>query len=170
MRYPTHPVARAVLGSLFSAGLLSACYTYRPVEIADLAPQLEVRARVTGAESDRLSEILGSDDRVIEGTIEEIDANNLLLLVPVVSAFDRTRGGALSQRINVARSGVVEVELKQLDRARTGVMFGAITAVIGALVLRQLNQDQGGGDNPVPPPPPEDGVLRFPIRLRWGGI
>ena len=156
--------------ALLGATLLSACYTYQPVEIADLTPELEVRTRVSGAEADRLSEFLGTNERVFDGTVEEVNASNLLLRVPVVSSIERgPRGGGLNQRIEVTRSGVVEVEVKELDRQRTGIVAGALTVIVGALVIRQLNQDQGGGDVNPPPPPPEDRGLRFPLRLRWGG-
>lgn len=170
MKASQRSVLRAIGGSLFGAALLSACYTYRPIEMAELTPNLEVRTRLSGAEADRLSEFLGSDDRVIEGHIDELSGNTLLLLVPVVSSIERGgRGGSLNQRIEVARSGVVEVEVKELDRRRSGVAAGAITAIVGILVIRQLNQNQGGGDNPVPPPPPEDRRLGFPLFLKWGG-
>ena len=154
---------------MLGVGLLSACYTYQPIEIADLTPELEVRTRVSGAEADRLSEFLGSDDRVIEGTVADLGANSFLLVVPVVSSIERGgRGGGLSQRVEMQKSGVIEVEVKELDRTRTGIVAGVLGVAIGAMVIRQLNQDQGGGENPVPPSPPEDTVFRFPI-LRWGG-
>lgn len=156
-------------GVLSSCALLTACYTYQPIEIADITPELEVRTRVTGAEADRLSDVLGSDNRVIEGTVQELQGDNLLLLVPVVSAIDRGRGGDLNQRVELARSGLVEVDVKRLDQQRTGILLGTVTVVVGALVIRQLNQDQGGGDTPDPPVPPEDRVFRFPLTFRLGG-
>ena len=170
MKRTSRSLLKAVCGPLAGAALLSACYTYQPIEMADLRPNLDVRTRVSGAEADRLNEFLGSDERVVDGTIDDLTADNLLLRVSVVTAIDRgSPGGALSQRVEIPRSSVVEVEVKELDRRRTGFMAGTLTAIVGILVLRQLNQDQGGGDVIPPPPPPEDRGIRFPIRLLWGG-
>ncbi len=160
---------RAVAGVAVATGLLTGCYTYGPMEMSALTPDLEVRTRVTGAEADRLAEFLGSDSRIIDGTVQEIDDDNLLLLVPVLSSIERGRGGDLNQRIEILRDGLVEIEVKQLDRARTGVMFAAATVALGVVVIGQLNQDQGGGEPPVITPPPEDRVFRFPFSFRWGG-
>lgn len=168
MNVSHYPLGR-IAGLLLGCGVLTACYTYQPIEIAELTPELEVRTRVTGAEADRLSDVLGSDDRVIEGTVQELQGDNLLLLVPVVSAIDRGRGGDLNQRVELPRAGLVEVDVKRLDRQRTGILLGTVTAVVGALVIRQLNQDQGGGDVVDPPPPPEDRVFRLPLTFRLGG-
>lgn len=137
------------------------CYTYRPVELAQVTPETEVRARITAQEADRLSDVLPDGQRLLAGTVESVDNGELLLLVPIVGAADRPGRGAINQRLALANDGVIEVEVREIDNTRTGIMLATVTAAIGALVIRELTANQSDTGEPDVNPPPESTILRF---------
>ncbi|MEZ4415970.1 MAG: hypothetical protein R3E10_09445 [Gemmatimonadota bacterium] len=137
------------------------CYTYRPVELTDLAPRAEVRARISAAEAERLAEVLGGNERrELDGTVVETGATGLTLDVPVVSSVER-RGEALNQRVSLTPNQVLEVELKELNRTRTGTVVALILGTGLAVFIAQLH----GGPGEGPPPPGGEVDMRIPLRI-----
>jgi len=156
--------------TLWIVGLvfLSGCYTYQPMQMPQVTPELEVRATITAVEADRLAEVLGDDVRRIEGSVESITTGQgLLLRVPVVSSIQRGTAGSLNQLVEIPGASIVEIEVKELDRTRTGLVFGSVALAGAVLVLRELTAGQSDGPNPDPSPLPEDRVLRFWLPIRW---
>jgi hypothetical protein len=136
------------------------CYTYEPVRLGDVPVGADVRARVSSGEAERLREVIGREDRLIEGTVVEDGADELLLDVPVVSAVQR-RGETLNQRLSLPASEILEVELRRLDQLRTG---SVLAVALGAGIALLVSQLEGGrGDGPTDPQPPLE--MRFPIRI-----
>lgn len=111
--------------------LLAGCYSYNVVPAADLAPGARVRARITAAEAERQSEALGFTGRVLTGTVVAQAPGGVLLQVP--SAVHSNGAGVqwLSQRVEISSEGLVEVEVRRLDRIRTAGTVAAVAAVIG---------------------------------------
>ena len=59
------------------------CYSYRPIEPAAAPVGTAVRARITGAASDRVAPLVGSfDTRVLSGNVIENVGGNVTLEVP----------------------------------------------------------------------------------------
>ncbi len=132
----------------------SGCYTYRTASVEELRPGSQFRARLSATEAERLEAILPRAVRVIEGTFVEQNGNGLLLEVPVTSELQGIRVQTLKQRVDVAPAGIVELELKELDRRRTGLVAGIGGVVVGIAVYAQLTKDSrgrtpgtGGGPN-----------------------
>ena len=132
----------------------SGCYTFQPVGIADLQPEMQVRARLSATQAEEVAELLPGDDRLIEGTVLENDLQRLLLLVPVANANRRGRFETLNQRLGLPHDGLLEVELRTLDRWRTGSLTAAGAFVIGYVLYKTLsggssgNTPGGGGGGP----------------------
>lgn len=143
---------------------LPACYSYVPVELDALNPGAELRARLSAVEAERLSEMLPVVDRVLEGRVLEGDGEAVLLLVPV--ATRQTGGGlqTLNQRLRLGRDQVVEVELKRLDRWRTGLLVTTGAVVVGVLAARILEGGRSGTRDPGTGDPPESVVPAFTVR------
>jgi len=144
----------------------SACFTYQPVEIADLRPELEVRARVSAQFAEETAEFIGREERLLEGIVESTNGEGLMLLVPVVTAFER-RGGSLNQRLTIPRSHLLEVELKERDNTRTALVVGVVAAIGGGILIQQLTSDERASTDPIRDPPDEDWIIRIPIRIGW---
>lgn len=124
------------------------CHTFQPATIADLTPGEDVRARVTGAFADSLSAVLSGDARVLEGSYVESNGSTVYIDVPVSSAYQGMRLQTLNQRIEVPATAFVDVERRELSRARTGLAIGAVLAAAGAILITQLSGDTGGGSLP----------------------
>jgi hypothetical protein len=154
---------------------LAACYTYREASIESARIGEPVRARISGAEAERVAEILGRDDRYLEGELLERTDTTLLIAVPSTTGAE---GGSVTrayQRIQVPRTGVQEVELRELDRLRTTgavvvVAAGVSAAVVGALsAIGKPNDDGKGRPNPEDFRPPIYNIrlLSIPVRIGW---
>lgn len=147
--------------------LSTGCYAYRPVDFDQVRVDSDVRARLTAQQVDELNGVLQPGSRVVEGRVLEQDGSSYLLLVPVFAERRGSRMETLHQRLDIPRSGIVEVEMRELDRVRTGIAIGAGAVVLGAVVIGTLREaalgdrDPGGG--------PQDYVgVRIPFGFGWG--
>lgn len=139
------------LATLACAG---ACYTYAPLETSNLAPGMDVRARVSSNMARELSTLLGNPDpRMLNGKVITT-GDTLVLEVPsVLQAEVGSSIQTLHQRVSIPRPMLLEVESRTLDRYKTGIVAGAAGVIIGAYVLRAtvLNpgkEGQPGGGGP----------------------
>ena len=128
----------------------SACHTFRPVIVDDLAPGQIVRARITSAFADSLSPILMRDARDFEGVVVENNDSAILMDIPVEQTLTGLRFETLSQRVDIPDAAFVDLEIKELNRGRTfGVVAGIVVAA-GAFVLSQFNKQSGGASSGGP--------------------
>jgi hypothetical protein len=154
--------AAALLALTIAAG----CYHYVPVPVESVTPGSDIRARVSAEEARRLEPLLVRDDaRVLEGLFLERQNGSILVQVPVVSELRGIRMETFHQRVDLPVSSILEMELKELDRGRTGLALGAGTVVLVALVVNQL-RGSGSSDRDGPLPPPDE--IRVPLRIFLG--
>jgi hypothetical protein len=136
---------------ILTAGLLSGCYRYGPVEANGLRPGLGVRARITGAAADRLSSLLGDAPRVLVGNVISQSGDTVIVETPaVMQAQVGSSIQTLHQRVALVRGDVVEWETRSLDRVRTFGLVGAIAAVLGYVLVDKLQGEPGS--EPLPGP------------------
>jgi hypothetical protein len=155
------PMKAVWLSIIVSAG----CYHYLPVEPGDVPPGSTVRVRVTDAQTRRFENVVPVDGRLIQGKIIEQDPAVLLLEVPILTDLRGNRVETVSQRIDLPRSDVLDMEIRSLDRGKTALVFGVGGVAAVALVTRTL-VGAFNSDNPTPPPGSEI-VVPFFLRLRW---
>ena len=84
-----------------------------------------------------------------------------------IGAGDPTRGARiLHQQVSVARSGILEVELRELDTVKTGLLVGGGGALITAAIIMNA---RGSGRRAVPvtetPDSPRVPILRFSLPM-----
>jgi hypothetical protein len=115
------------------------CYSYRVVPVEQAPVGETVRARVSPAEADRLREVIGRDDRVVEGELLAPPDSAILVAVrtSVVDASVQTH-----QRVTVPRQGLLELEVRRLDRWKTVGIAAAVVGVASALAITQFNTDK----------------------------
>jgi hypothetical protein len=141
------------------------CYSYQPIEPATAPVGTEVRARITGAASDRVSPLIGSlDTRVLVGNVVENNGGSMLLEVPN-GAMPNVSDGVvhLRARVPVSASDFVSIERRKLDVGRTALFSGGILAGVSlgvALALRSGGNPEPGKTPEEPPP-----ILRIPIHV-----
>lgn len=155
---------------LIAAVLLSGCHAYHATELDAVRPGDPLRVRVSPDAAERLAEVRLSEDRLIEGELVQQTGDGVLLDTQVAGAA--TRGGtrALRQRITIERADIREVELRSVDRVRTGALIGALAVGVGYVVVNQFeggrSEDDGpGNENPESRRRPSG--IRFAIPLRF---
>ncbi len=149
--------------------VLSGCFAYAPVALDTVQPGADVRVLVTPEQARALDELLLREARMVDGRLLEVGAD-LLLEVPVASGLQGGAMQSLNQRVRLPRSEVLQVELRSLNRGRTGLVVGVAGAVVLGSVIHALSRELGGDTRGDPPPP---GEYRGPIRspqIRPGGL
>jgi hypothetical protein len=159
-------VRLAHVGALVLAWTFAGCYRYLPVTPEAVPPGEAVRIRLTPEEAANFPDLRLTEGRLLEGRLFHA-SESMLTLETTVGVNDPQRGTrALVQRVEIPRGAMVELERRELDRARTGFLVAGGTAVVTAVVVSQLRKGSGSDD-----PPGGGGVeaTRVPLlRLRWG--
>lgn len=137
---------------LLSLPALVGCHAYRAGTPEDLRTGTEVRARLSPGEAGRLESLVAPRNRALEGRIEEVDPDSVLLRVTVHNELRGARVQTLQQRVRVARSGILDMEVREMDRFRTGILVGGAVAVLTAVAIDRWGGGGEGGDDPGPPP------------------
>ena len=154
---------RLVLLSPFVLG----CYSYTPITPEAASPGIDVRARITGAASDRVSPVLGSfDTREVTGNIVENRGGQMVVDVPLGTRPNiAENAGPLHRTVSLAPGDVVSLDQRRLDVTRTSLLVGGILAGLGAGVAVALHSrgTNESGNGPTDPPT----IARIPIRV-WG--
>ena len=148
--------------------LLAGCYSYARIEPGAAPAGLEVRARITGAASDRIAPMLGTfDTRVLEGSVVENNAGAMVLQVPTGAMSNVTTDLVqLQTRVPLTPGDFVSLERRRVDVTRTSLLAGAIAVGVGLGVHVALRAGGGGEPGKGPPDPPP--INRIPIwRLRF---
>ncbi|MBV6522503.1 MAG: hypothetical protein MNPFHGCM_02651 [Gemmatimonadaceae bacterium] len=136
------------------------CYRYAPVKMTDVSPGMDVRARVSAEASARIAPLLGvTSARTLTGTLITSVPDTIMVEVPATGVPDPgTVGPALSQRISIPRSDLVELEVRSLNRARTAAIVGGSAVVLVSLLLNVMKGDPamektpgGGGSESIGP-------------------
>jgi hypothetical protein len=146
--------------------LLAGCYRYVPADLSAVQPGREVRVRVSETESNRFAAVLTPGVRVLEGEVVELTGQSVLLQVPVAAMDQGSRIETLSQRLDVSRSGILDVELRQIDKTKTGLLVGGAIAIGGFILVKSLSgafssDEEDGGT------PGTDILVPIFLRLRW---
>ncbi|GMV05107.1 MAG: hypothetical protein AMXMBFR53_13870 [Gemmatimonadota bacterium] len=130
----------------------SGCYKYIPSSAMEVAPGQTVRVRLSAAEAARYQDLRLADSRLLDGTVVDRTGGDLVVEA-TVGANDPTRGTrALVQQVSVPLAGVLGVDLKELDKVKTGLLVGGGGAVLLAVILKAGDalggEDPGGNDVP----------------------
>jgi hypothetical protein len=170
---PSWPARAARLTALGACALAGGCYTYRAVPVEQVAVGAPVRLRITPTEAARVGALLGREERVLDGQLlaKEPD-DGLLVAIGSTAGGDATGVGPLHQRVTIPRAGLVELEVRRLDKVKTaGVIAAAGVAVAAAAVAAfgALNPPsgpgKGGTDRTVIPPSIRLPIVVVPVRV-----
>ncbi len=124
----------------FAAG----CYSYARIQPAEIQPGVDVRARLSAAASDHVAPLLGSPPRQLTGKLISDGGDTVVMEVPsVTQAAIGSTVQTLHQRVAVPKSGVIEWEIRTLNRPRTYALVGGATAVFAAALINALKGEPG---------------------------
>lgn len=140
------------------------CHAYHPVGLDELHPGMEIRASVSASQAEELSQYLPTEhDRRIEGTVLDASPAQLLLLVPVTTRNVPGQRETLGQRLEIPADGIFEVEQKDLDRPKTGMLTAAVALLTGYVLYSTLREGSTGSTPGDGPPGPQDSTIPFRI-------
>jgi hypothetical protein len=162
MVYPsiTRDVRRAVHAALaVCLGAATGCYRYVSVPVAELAPDMPVRMRLSAVAVDRLRAQPDSAARLLDGfsvsgTVSQLGSDTVLLAVPKSFMEANVRLKTEQHALRLLRSDVQYAESRRLDRARTtwtGVALGVVAAASAVYVLNRGGRSSGSNPKPVDP-------------------
>jgi hypothetical protein len=156
-------MTRAQALPLWLVVFTTGCFSYIPVtSVADVEPGFSVRARVSPTASARIAPLLGATEaRRLDGTLVAQSTDELIVEVPIVMQDAREFGRTPNQRVSIPRSDLVELEVRKLDRFRTGLVAGATAVVIGGILANSLRGEPG--KEPLPGGGGTDAI----VFLRW---
>ncbi len=158
------------------AAMSLGCFAYIPVDLETVPVGTRVRARLSAEGQNALRDRSGLDIGELNGTLVEKRGDNVLFSVR--SAQGISQFGApvnLYQRIDVPSQDILQVDVKKLDKLKTGALVAGLT---GAVTVATILALEGGerGSRIIPPSGPEDRrqasliLLRVPLSLWLGQV
>jgi hypothetical protein len=130
---------------LFLLPSLGGCYTYATMPVDQVPVGADVRARISGAEADRLTQELGREqDRVITGELVDKRESDLLLTVPSLIHSSVASNDRVYQKLSIPRSSILEMDVRRLDKWKSGGLMALAAALVTVIAVRQF----GGNGNP----------------------
>jgi hypothetical protein len=130
---------------LFLIALLSACYTYRPLETTTPVPGQRVSAQLTTEGSRDLTMQIGPEVLHVEGNVVDADSAGMDLDVLEIESYRGIRSDWHGERVRLPRVAVAGMQQRRLSIGGTGLLAGALTAGVYALyqVLGGSNSSTG---------------------------
>lgn len=124
--------------------LLTACYTYRPLDTPMPAPGQRVSAQLTTDGSRDLTGQIGPEVLHVEGNVIDADSSGMDMKVLEIESYRGFRSDWHGERLRIPREAVAGMQQRRLSVGGTGLMAGVLTAGL-YVVYRVL----GGSDSSV---------------------
>jgi hypothetical protein len=133
--------------------LVAACYAQGPLITPVPAPGTHIVALVTDSGVVAMSNALGPGSTEVEGVVAAADASAWDLRMVRVDYRGGTSIAWNHELVTFPRPTLTRATEKRLDRGKSWIVAGAITAT--ALLAARLFGAIGGGETPntIPPPP-----------------
>ena len=121
--------------------LCLACQTYSAVPYAGIRSGNNVRIAVTNEGSLAVLPIVGRDVQAVEGRVTSLDTSGVTLLVESVNRGTDVMERVDTSRVRLTPSAISAAELRSIDKPKTFLVVGLITA---AAVLIAQGSTNGG--------------------------
>ena len=142
MMKPRIPVIAALATQL-------ACYTYGPATLETVPDGAHVRALITPEAERALLATFGvQQGRILSGSLEGREGDQLALLVPSVPFGTGPGSRPLYQQVTLPAADVLRVDVRRVDPLRTGVVVAAAGAAAVLLAWESLGGGIFGGGRP----------------------
>ncbi len=138
--------------------LVPACYTFQPVAVEELEAGMEVRARITAAQATEFQDVLADGARILDGRVVRADGQDGSIQLSVPSTMTERSGirRTFRQEVEISSSGLLEVEVRELNERRTYLLIGGAMTLAGGIILHQVTQGGSGRTELVDPSPPSE--------------
>jgi hypothetical protein len=122
-------IGRLVLG----AGLLTGCYTYRPLESPAPSPGHRVSAQLTTDGSRDLTGQIGPEVLHVEGNVVTADSAGMDLEVQEVESYRGIRSDWHGEHVRLPHAAVAGIQERRLSVGGTALMGGVMAAGLYAI-------------------------------------
>ena len=144
---------------------VSGCARWVPAQLGTVPPGTDVRLRLSEDGGRRLEELTGTHALEVTGELIQWEPEVMVSAAIINPGVNIDPG--LRRRLLVAPDDILAIDVREIDRTRTGLFVGGVVAVVGsAIVWAAVKIIRGSEGAPTPPPtdvPSEPFVqLRFP--------
>ena len=153
-----------VLLSLAAVG----CHTYQPIALDEIQPSMTVRARLSAERAEEIARVHPVGGGVIDGKVLGSDSEELQILVPLRQPTGVRSEQAIGVPLGIPNQDILLVELKKLDRTKTGLLAVGGAALVGLLFSQSMDGGGGGDDPGKTGSDPQDAIIPFRISIPWG--
>ena len=145
---------------LSGSAVVLGCYQYVPGSLDTVPIGARVKAQLSSEAELVLRDSLGIDARVVNGTLVEREPQRVLLQVRTASGARVFGDQSLYQRIAVTPPNVLRLEVREVNRVKTGALAAALVGVAALVIVELTKHNRPGSPEPPGGPPPEQ-------RVRW---
>ncbi|MCY4647267.1 MAG: hypothetical protein OXE73_10380 [Gammaproteobacteria bacterium] len=144
---------------------VSGCARWVPAQLGTVPPGTDVRLRLSEDGAEQLEEMTGAGTTEVTGELLQWEPEVLVSTALGPSAMRLDPG--LRQRLVLDPDNVVAIDVREVDRTRTGLLVGGVVAVAGSAIawalVNIIRGSEGAPTSPTTDVPQEPFVrLRFP--------
>ena len=144
--------------------LVSGCARWVPARVGDVPLGTDVRLRLSDEGAAQLEDLTGTRRSEVSGQLLQWDGE-VMVSAALQAAGAGANSSSLRQRFVVDQEDILGVDIRELDRTRTGLFVGGVAVVAGSAIVWVVSQLAGGGTAATNPPPnaPSEPFVRIRI-------
>ncbi len=144
--------------------LVSGCARWVPARVGDVPIGTDIRLRLSDEGAAQLEELTGTRRSEVSGQLLQWDSE-VMVSAALQAAGAGANSSSLRQRFVVDQEDILGVDIRELDRTRTGLFVGGVAVVAGSAIVWVVSQLVGGGTAATNPPPnaPSEPFVRIRI-------
>ncbi len=144
--------------------LVSGCARWIPARVGEVPAGTDVRLRLSEEGAAQLRELTGARQSEVSGQLLRW-GSEVMVSTALRTAGAGANSSNLRQRFVVDEEDIVGVDIRELDRTRTGLFVGGVAVVAGSAIVWVVSQLAGGGTAATNPPPsaPSEPFVRIRI-------
>jgi hypothetical protein len=131
--------------------LVSACYSYTPVESAAVPPDTFVAVELTEAGTQELGRLLGNGIVRLEGDLVKESSDAFSLALKVARQADGIEVFWKGEVVDIPRHHVSRMYTRKLSKSRTSAVVAGFVGAILAVWTGLSGYGGSGGDSGQPP-------------------
>lgn len=144
--------------------MVSGCARWTPARVGEVPVGTDVRLRLSEEGTAQLQELTGIRRSEVSGQLLQWDGE-VMVSAALQAAGAGANSSTLRQRFVVDEENILGVDVRELDRTRTGLFVGGVAVVAGSAIVWVVSQLTGGG-TAAPTNPPDPGPTEPFVRIR----
>ena len=143
--------------------MASGCVRWVPARVGEVPVGTDIRLRLSEEGAEQLEETTGTGQSEVSGQLLQW-GSEVMVSAALQTAGAGANSSSLRQRFVVDEEHVVGVDIRELDRTRTGLFAGTIAVVAGSAIVWVVSKLSGSG-TAAPSEPPTTGPTEPFARL-----